>query len=95
MAGSSAPSVRLKYVEDIGSSGVVVSEVALRGKAGRPNIAGLRGELAEGLENCKVVQLESGLHYPQEDHPDVIGANVKAWLVHLGIGSSPKQMLTM
>jgi hypothetical protein len=27
----------------------------------------------------------------QEDHPDVIGANVKEWLIELGVGSSPKQ----
>jgi haloalkane dehalogenase len=31
----------------------------------------------------------------QEDHPDVIGANVKEWLIELGVGSSPKQKLTL
>jgi haloalkane dehalogenase len=40
------------------------------------------------------VQLSSGLHYLQEDHPDVIGANIKEWLTELGIGSGPKQKLT-
>jgi haloalkane dehalogenase len=49
---------------------------------------------AKGLKNCRVVQLESGLHFLQEDHPDGIGATVKDWLVNLGIESSPKQMLT-
>jgi haloalkane dehalogenase len=29
---------------------------------------------AKGLKHCRLVQLSSGIHYPQEDHPDVIGA---------------------
>jgi len=41
------------------------------------------------------VQLSSGLHYLQEDHPDVIGGNVKEWLIELGVGSSSKQKLTL
>ena len=45
---------------------------------------------AKGLKNCRVVQLSSGIHYLQEDHPDVIGAAVNEWLIDLGIGSSPK-----
>jgi len=45
---------------------------------------------AKGLKNCRVVQLSSGIHYLQEDHPDVIGATVNEWLIDLGIGSSPK-----
>jgi haloalkane dehalogenase len=43
-------------------------------------------EFAAGLKHCEVVQLRSGLHYLQEDHPDVIGANVKEWLVEIGVG---------
>jgi len=43
------------------------------------------------IKNCRVVQLSSGIHYLQEDHPDVIGANVKEWLIELGVSSSPKQ----
>jgi hypothetical protein len=39
-----------------------------------------------GLKNCRVVQLGSGIHYLQEDHPDVIGSQVKEWLVDLGAG---------
>jgi haloalkane dehalogenase len=46
---------------------------------------------AKKLKNCRVVQLSSGLHYLQEDHPDVIGANIKEWLIDLGIDSSPRQ----
>jgi haloalkane dehalogenase len=46
---------------------------------------------ARGLKNCRVVQLSSGFHYLQEDHPDVIGANIKEWLFESGITSSPKQ----
>jgi haloalkane dehalogenase len=52
------------------------------------------GSFVEGLKNCRLVQLSSGLHYLQEDHPDVIGANIKEWLIELGIGSSSKQKLT-
>jgi haloalkane dehalogenase len=50
---------------------------------------------AKGLNNCRVVQLSSGLHYLQEDHPDVIGTNVKEWLIASGIGSYPKQKLCL
>ena len=46
---------------------------------------------AKELKNCRVVQLSSGIHYLQEDHPDVIGANLKEWLIEVGVGSSPKQ----
>jgi haloalkane dehalogenase len=50
---------------------------------------------AKGLKNCRVVQLSSGIHYLQEDHPEVIGGTVKEWLIELGIGSSTKQKLTL
>jgi haloalkane dehalogenase len=50
---------------------------------------------AKGLKNCRLVQLSSGLHYLQEDHPDVIGANIKEWLIELGVRSSPKQKLSL
>ena len=50
---------------------------------------------AKGLKNCRVVELSSGIHYLQEDQPEVIGANVKEWLIELGIGSYPKQVLTL
>ena len=55
----------------------------------------LAESFANGLKNCRLVQLSSGLHYLQEDHPDVIGANIKEWLIELGIGSSPKQKLAL
>jgi haloalkane dehalogenase len=51
--------------------------------------------VVKGLKNCKLVQLSSGLHFLQEDHPDVIGANIKEWLVEVGIGSMPKQKLAL
>ncbi|MGO9433333.1 MAG: hypothetical protein ACLP00_03450 [Terracidiphilus sp.] len=50
---------------------------------------------AKRLNNCRLVQLWSGLHYLQEDHPDVIGAHVKEWLVELEIGSSPRQRVNI
>jgi haloalkane dehalogenase len=48
----------------------------------------------KALKNCGVVRLSSGLHYLPEDHPDVIGANVKEWLIELGVGSRAKEKLT-
>lgn len=48
---------------------------------------------AKGLKNCRVVQLASGLHYLQEDHPEAIGATVNEWLIDLGVDSSPKHKL--
>jgi haloalkane dehalogenase len=50
---------------------------------------------SKGLKNCRVVQLSTGLHYLQEDHPDVIGANLKEWLLEIGVASSPKQKLAL
>jgi haloalkane dehalogenase len=50
---------------------------------------------AKKLKNCRLVQLSSGIHYLQEDHPDVIGAKVKEWLIEVGVGSSSKQELTL
>ena len=47
------------------------------------------------LKNCRVVQLSSGLHFLQEDHPDVIGANIKEWLVEQDVASMPKQKLAL
>ncbi len=38
---------------------------------------------AKRLKNCRVVHLASGIHYLQEDHPDVIGTTVKEWLIPL------------
>lgn len=48
-------------------------------------------DFAKGLKNSRVVYLSSGLHYLQEDHPDVIGAHIKEWLIQSGIASSPRQ----
>ncbi len=50
---------------------------------------------ATGLTNCEVVQLSSGIHYLQEDHPEVIGAAVNEWLTDLGVGSSPKHKVAV
>jgi haloalkane dehalogenase len=41
---------------------------------------------AKGLRNCRVVRLSSGLHYLQEDHPDVIGVTIKEWLLEQRMG---------
>ncbi len=47
------------------------------------------------LKSCKLVQLNSGLHYLQEDHPDVIGSSIKEWLIELGVASLPRQKLVL
>jgi haloalkane dehalogenase len=51
---------------------------------------GIAESYAKGLRNFRLVQLASGRRYLQEDRPDVIGANIKEWLLELGIESSPK-----
>lgn len=48
-------------------------------------------DFAKGLKNCNVVQLSSGKHYLQEDHPHEIGIQVKEWLMALKIGLSSHQ----
>jgi haloalkane dehalogenase len=55
----------------------------------------LARSFAKSLKNCRVVQLSSGLHYLQEDHPDEIGAHIKEWLINCGITSSPKQKVNL
>jgi haloalkane dehalogenase len=50
---------------------------------------------AKTLRNCRLVQLSSGIHFLQEDHPDVIGANIKEWLIECGVRSAPRQKLTL
>ena len=47
----------------------------------------IAASFTKNLKNCEVVQLRSGLHYLQEDHPDVIGANVKEWIEELKVAS--------
>jgi len=42
---------------------------------------------AKGLKNCRFVQLDSGIHYLQEDHAQVIGATINGWLMGLGVGA--------
>nr|4F5Z_A Chain A, Haloalkane dehalogenase [Rhodococcus rhodochrous] len=36
--------------------------------------------LAESLPNCKTVDIGPGLHYLQEDNPDLIGSEIARWL---------------
>jgi haloalkane dehalogenase len=35
---------------------------------------------AATLKHCTVVRLGSGLHYPQEDHPEPIGRTIAGWI---------------
>jgi haloalkane dehalogenase len=39
----------------------------------------------KGLKSCKLVQLSSGIHYLQEDHPEVIGTKIREWLIETGL----------
>src|SRR5262245_5604522 len=43
---------------------------------------------AASLKHCHVVQLESGLHYLQEDHPDAIGHAVAGWIAGVEAASA-------
>lgn len=47
------------------------------------------------LKNCRVEELGAGIHYLQEDHPEVIGKSIKEWLVDVGVDSYPEQKLTL
>jgi haloalkane dehalogenase len=71
------------------------SKLLFVGNPGAMISPALAKSFAKRLKNCRVVQLSSGLHYLQEDHPDVIGANVKEWLIELEIASSPRQKLAL
>jgi haloalkane dehalogenase len=42
-----------------------------------------------------VVQLSSGIHYLQEDHPEAIGAAVKEWLIDMKVDSSRKHKVAI
>jgi haloalkane dehalogenase len=57
-----------------------------------PNVA---EKFVDKLKDCRVVELGAGIHYLQEDHPEVIGTTVNEWLIGLGAESSPKQRLTL
>lgn len=50
----------------------------------------LAESFAKRLKNCTLVQLKSGLHYLQEDHPETIGKEIHDWLAALGISTMPK-----
>jgi len=66
--------------------------------AGNPGaiVSPARAEaVAKALKNCRLVQLSSGLHHLQEDHPDAIGTNIKEWLIEVGIASLPRQSLAL
>jgi haloalkane dehalogenase len=71
------------------------SKLLFAGDPGAIVSPALAQSFSKGLKNCRLVQLSSGLHYLQEDHPDVIGANIKEWLIELGVGSDPKQKLAL
>ena len=68
---------------------------ALEGKLAEAKSPAFAESFAKGLKNCRVVQLSSGIHYLQEDHPDVIGATVNEWLIDMGVGSSPKHKVAL
>ena len=48
---------------------------------------GVSPAFAEGfvrnLENCRMIHLGPGAHYPQEDHSEAIGAALQLWLIDL------------
>jgi haloalkane dehalogenase len=50
------------------------------GKPGAIVTPEFAGRFAASLRNCRVVQLESGIHYLQEDHPETIGHSLREWI---------------
>lgn len=56
---------------------------------------GVAKHFAMWLKNCRVEELGAGIHYLQEDHPEVIGKSIKEWLVDVGVDSYPEQKLTL
>lgn len=40
-------------------------------------------DFAKGLKNCRLVQLETGAHYLQEDHPEAIGQAIYQWITQI------------
>jgi haloalkane dehalogenase len=45
----------------------------------------------QNIKDCKVVELGKGIHYLQEDHPELIGNTIREWLSGLEAGSSRQQ----
>jgi haloalkane dehalogenase len=41
---------------------------------------------AKNIQDCEVIERGAGIHYLQEDHPEVIGNTVREWLIGLGVG---------
>jgi haloalkane dehalogenase len=37
-------------------------------------------QFAKAAPNCQLIQLSSGLHFLQEDHPDEIARAIRAWI---------------
>lgn len=56
------------------------SKLLFVGKPGALVSPAFARSFARTLHNCRVVQLGSGAHYLQEDHPDTIGRSVGAWI---------------
>jgi haloalkane dehalogenase len=46
----------------------------------------LAEEFTRRLPNCRLVKLGSGLHYLQEDHPEMIGRSVAAFIAEIEAG---------
>jgi len=73
------------------SSAIVLPELLFAGNPGALVSPTFAESFAKGLKNCRVVQLDSGIHYLQEDNAEIIGATVNEWLIDLGIGSAQTQ----
>jgi haloalkane dehalogenase len=50
---------------------------------------------AKGLKNCEFIQLDTGIHYLQEDNAEIIGAEINKWLTGLvassGLVAAPSE----
>jgi haloalkane dehalogenase len=66
----------------------VYPKLLIAGNPGALISPAFAAKFAGALKNCRVVQLDSGLHYLQEDHPEAIGNAVREWLMEQGIGNA-------
>jgi haloalkane dehalogenase len=76
------------------ANAVLLPEVTFGGRSSCSHVARFRRGICKGAQ-----ELPSGSAqfwhslYLQEDHPDVVGAAIKEWLIELGVASSPRQKL--
>lgn len=62
------------------------------GKPGALVSPAYAAEFAAGLKHCRLVPLESGMHYLQEDEPATIGESVAGWIEEIEEARQPRRL---